>query len=89
MNIFSVISSSENAELAARIDSVYNANKFKIGPNAYLVADSGVTAEEVANKLGVVEKKISGTVIVRTLLARHRLGVQIHLQISTFWIDGY
>jgi hypothetical protein len=65
MNIFSVISSSENAELAARIDSVYNANKFKIGPNAYLVADSGVTAEEVANKLGVVEKKISGTVIVR------------------------
>ena len=65
MIIFSVISGSENPDLAARIASVYNGNQLKIAPNAYLVADSGVTAEEVTIKLGVVEKKISGTVVVR------------------------
>jgi uncharacterized protein YccT (UPF0319 family) len=65
MVIFSVISNSENADLVAKIDSVYSANKFKIAPNVYLVADSGVTAEEVANKLELAEKKIAGTIIVR------------------------
>jgi len=63
MIIFSVISPS--AELAEKIEHVYSSNNLRVAPNVCFVADSGVTAEEVASKLGVVEGKLSGTIIVR------------------------
>ena len=61
MAAFAVISVSINTALDDAIASVYEGKALRISPTVQLVADVGVTTEEVSTKLGVKPGGIGGT----------------------------
>jgi hypothetical protein len=65
MLIFAVTSNAENPELGAHINRVYPSANLKFAPNVWFVADTGVTTQEVSEKLSVWPGGIAGVVVVK------------------------
>ena len=62
---FAVVSIAPNQALETAIAKSYAAANHRISQTAWLVADVGVTTEEVCQKLGVKSGGISGTVVFK------------------------
>ncbi|HEY8160696.1 MAG TPA: hypothetical protein VIF34_00300 [Methylocystis sp.] len=65
MFVFSVASNTQNAELNAKIREVYPSEHFQFGPMNWFVADSGVTAREVCEKLNIVPGGFGGVAVTK------------------------
>ncbi len=63
MLVFAVISVTENPDLETRVKEAYPFAHLKFAPNVWFIADSGVTAQEVCEKIAVKPGGISGVVV--------------------------
>jgi hypothetical protein len=63
MLVFAVISIADNAILEARVKDTYPFAHLKFASNVWFVADSGVTAQEVCQKIDVKSGGISGVMV--------------------------
>lgn len=65
MFVFAVISNSRSEELQQKLSEVYAIANFQLSETSWFVADTGVTPQEVCEKLNVKPGGISGVVVVR------------------------
>jgi len=65
MLVFLVTSRAESAGLEDKLVEAYPSANLKFSANTWLVADSGVTAQEVCEKINVKPNGISGVIVVR------------------------
>ena len=65
MAAFAVITTAPNEALNTAIGNVYSSAHHRISPTVCLVADTGVTTEEVCSKLGIQVGGISSTVVFK------------------------
>ena len=65
MLIFNVVSNIENPKLEAKIGEAYVGANFRFAKNAWLVADAGVTAQEVCEKIDVKIGGIAGVIVTK------------------------
>lgn len=64
MLVFAIISNSENPALEGRINDEYALANFRFAKNVWLVADRGITAKEVCEKLDIEPGGINGAIVI-------------------------
>ena len=65
MVAFAVISTVPNSELAERVSSTYPNMSLILSGNAWLVADSLKTTQEVCEKLSIMQGGFSNVIVLR------------------------
>jgi hypothetical protein len=65
MSVFAVIPVTPPSQVEQKIKEIYAANHVLVAPNVWFVADTGVTTQEVCEKLGVKKDGIPGVVVTK------------------------
>ncbi|BDV34253.1 hypothetical protein [Methylocystis iwaonis] len=65
MFVFMVASNVQNPELEAKIMEAYPSDNLRFSSTVWFVADAGVTAKEVCEKINVIPGGLAGVVVTK------------------------